>query len=473
MTEKIGLEESEQAILSADNQEQQATKPIISIKDLDVVYFMGKSNEVHALKKINLEIYSGEFIIFFGPSGCGKSTLLYSVAGLETNTHGQIFIEDKELTAMKPKEIEHFHRSKMGMIFQAYYLIASLSVLNNVLLPQIFINGGREERKNKALELLERFGVKAQANKLPNELSGGQQQRVAICRSLMNDPDIILADEPVGNLDSNSSNEVMKLLGDLNEQEKKTIVLVTHNPEHLRFAHRIFFIKDGAVIETKVNKIVDRSIEKLVLKEVSADKPEVSRELELLMRTYSNLSSAQAGNLLVPFKARQIVLETLIGMSAEEVEKIQKKVENLLMRGIDDNDEIYQYLDIDIDKGGMGFDKRAAKKLTDKVKSIVGEIKFLEEEEIKLKERKLVDTHEEIVQVRQYLLDVFSFSLSSIDALKAMDLAIEDRLDNKIDRLGFQKSLDLPIEKGGAGFDKRTAIKMSKRMELLILGKYK
>ena len=177
-------------------------EPIIKIKELNVVYFMGKSNEVHALRNINLEIYPGEFIIFFGPSGCGKSTLLYSIAGLETNINGNIMLNGKDIASMKQKELEDFHRQKIGMIFQAYYLISSLSVANNVVLPQIFIEKNRIERKKKALELLQHFGVSGEADKLPSELSGGQQQRVAICRSLMNDPEVLLADEPVGNLDS-------------------------------------------------------------------------------------------------------------------------------------------------------------------------------------------------------------------------------------------------------------------------------
>lgn len=448
-------------------------EPIIKIKDLNVVYFMGKSNEVRALKNISLDIYPGEFIIFFGPSGCGKSTLLYSIAGLETHTIGGIFINGKDLSAMKQIELEEFHRQQMGMIFQAYYLIGSLSIVNNVILPQIFLEKNREERKKKAMELLEHFGVKAQADKLPNELSGGQQQRVAICRSLMNEPDILLADEPVGNLDSTSSDEVMSLLGELNERQKKTIVLVTHNPAHLRYAHRIFFMKDGCLIETKVNKVIDRSLEKEILSPTNMKKPEISKELELLLRTYSNLSSAQAGSLLIPFKAKQITMEAIASMTTEEIDKIQKRVENLLSRGVDDNDAIMEFLDVDEEKGGMGMDKRMATSLTQKIKEIVQEIKFLEAEEIKAKENQLLDTEQEIVEVRRYILDSFDIHVKDIASLSALDKAIKARLENTIDKFGFQKLLDTPIKKGGAGMDRRTVKKVARRFELLILGKYK
>ena len=458
--------------INAEDQSSEKHQPIISIKDLNVIYFMGKANEFYALKDVNLEIYPGEFIIFFGPSGCGKSTLLYSIAGLETNIQGNIFVNQQDIGKMKHQEIEEYHRKKIGMIFQAYYLISSLNILNNVILPQIFIGISRADRKKKALELLEHFGVKAQANKLPTELSGGQQQRVAICRSLMNDPDILLADEPLGNLDSNSANEVMILLSDLNERFKKTIILVTHNPEFLRFAHRVFYMKDGAIITTKINKIIDRTIKRLVEIE-EAEQPQVSRSLALLLRAYSSLSSAQAGNLLIPFKAKQIVLESMVGLSSDEIEKMSKKVEGLIMRGVEDNDEVYNFLDADTEKGGLGFDKRAALKLTNGIKEIIKEIKLLEADEAKIKNHQLVDSSTEVVQIRQYLMNIFKIDITSVEVLKNFDKTINDRLSDTIDQLGFQKQLDAPVSRGGAGFDKRTSKKISKRMELLILGKFK
>lgn len=465
----------ENKIITRQNIETEPAKinrPIIAIKDLNVIYFMGKANEFYALKNINLKIYSGEFIIFFGPSGCGKSTLLYSIAGLETNIQGNILVNGQDIGEMKHREIEEYHRKKIGMIFQAYYLIGSLNVLNNVILPQIFVGAARGDRKKKAMELLEHFGVNEQADKLPTELSGGQQQRVAICRSLMNDPDVLLADEPLGNLDSNSANEVMLLLSDLNERFKKTIILVTHNPDYLRFAHRVFYLKDGMIINKKINKVIDRTIRKLVEVE-EADQPEISKSLALLLRAYSSLSSAQAGNLLIPFKAKQIVLESMVGSSSDDLEKISKKVEGLIMRGLDDNDEVFNFFDAATEQGGMGFDKRTAAKLIDGIKEIIREIKFLEAEEAKIKNHQLVDSGAEIVHIRQYLMSAFKIDLKSIEVLKNFDKAIGGRLNNTIDRAGFQKQLDAPVAGGGTGFDKRTSKKMSKRMELLILGKFK
>jgi len=441
-----------------------AIEPVIKTKNLSVTYFLGRSNEVQALKKANIEIYPGEFIIFFGPSGCGKSTLLYAIAGLELNVQGDIFIQKTNLAKMTHEEVEKLHRQKIGMIFQAYYLIYSLSVLNNVILPQIFISGGEEKRRKDALALLERFGLKNQVNKRPNELSGGQQQRVAICRALINNPEVLLADEPVGNLDSASADEVMKLLVNLNEREKKTIVLVTHNPEHLKYAHRIFYMKDGEVIDTKVNKVVDRRIEGLIKSE--AETRPVSREMELLLRTYSNLSSAQVGSLLLHFKARQIVMESLVGMTEEEIEKIQKMVEKLLLRGEQNPEEISEFLDLDTSQGGVGMHRFKAEAIAGRIKEIIGEIKLLEKKE-------KTKPESGAVKIRKYLLDSFDIRLRQISTLKVFDRAIAERLENRMDTFQFQKIIDRPVARGGVGLDKRIVKKVARRLELLILGKYK
>lgn len=443
-------------------------EPIIKIKNLNVIYFLGKSNQVNALKNINLEVYPGELIIFFGPSGCGKSTLLYSIAGLETNIQGDVLIGEDNLSRLKAKQLEKIHREKIGMIFQAFYLINSLTVLNNVCLPQIFVNKAWGERKKWGMELLNYLNITPQASKLPTELSGGQQQRVAIARALVNDPAILLADEPVGNLDSVSAQDVMDLLKDLNEKHNKTVILVTHNPAHLHYAHRVFYMKDGSVIETKVNRKIGEKIAAEAKPVIS-----ISKELELLARTYSSITSSEVGNLLIPFKAKQIVSEVLIDMTVEEVEKIEKRVENFLMTGVKDNEATFKYLDEGIEKGGLGLDKRVAEKIVNKTKEIISEIKYLEEEDKKILTQGKEAVKEEVAQARHYLLEAFGVEIKQPATIEALNRAIEERLANNIDREGFRAKLDLPIAKGGAGFDRRTARKLARRMELLILGKYK
>ena len=238
-------------------------------------------------------------------------------------------IEEKDISAMKKGDLEKFHQRKTGMIFQSFYLINSLNVLQNISLPQVAVNIGKGRERKKAMELMKRFGIGEQDKKLPTELSGGQQQRVAICRALVNDPDILLADEPVGNLDSKSSVEVMKLLKELNESQKKTVILVTHNPAHLNMAHRIFYMRDGEIIDVKVNQDVRGVLEESSSGEAGREGDRgnisISKDLELLARTFSNLSSV-AGNLLLPYKAKEIVTEVLTDMSPEEMRSLEDKV---------------------------------------------------------------------------------------------------------------------------------------------------
>lgn len=444
-------------------------KPLIKVKNLNVTYFLGRANEVRALKNINFEIFQGEFIVFFGPSGCGKSTLLYSIADLEKNTQGDIFIEDKKLDEFSSKETEEYHQKKTGMIFQAYYLINSLSVKENVILPQIATGTKVKDREENANKLLDHFSVKEQATKLPNELSGGQQQRVAICRSLINNPDILFADEPVGNLDSKSAEDVMILLKELNTKQKKTIILVTHNPAYLNMAHRVLYIKDGSIINIKTN-----STEKqIAVQENKELETTLSKELELLARTFSSISGS-VGNLLIPFKAKQIVSECLIGMTEEEINGIEKKVENLLVTGLLEGDNtMLKYLDDSVKKGGLGMNKTSAEKLSNRIVELIKEIKFLEERESIVRKRIGATIDENTEQIRQYLLNIYNIKLSNEESLIVFDKLISARLNNKIDKTIVEKKLDLPIKKGGVGLDRRIARKVAKRLELLILGKYK
>lgn len=431
--------------------------PIVKIENLNVIYDMGKSNEMQALHNINLEIFPGEFIILLGPSGCGKSTLMYSIAGLQPNVSGSVYVDGKDIIAFKPKELEFYHQRKTGMIFQAYYLIASISVLQNVMLPQIAIGTNWRERLQRATELLQHFGVLEQANKLPLNLSGGQQQRVAICRSLVNDPDILLADEPVGNLDSKSARDVMELLKDLNKKQNKTVILVTHDSALLGFAHRVVYIRDGKIVEIKINNSVPQVVTD------NANRPAVSKELELLSRTYSSLLNNQISGLLVPFKARQIVHYVLTEMTSEKIEKIEKIVEELIISGVKDDESILEFLDKDEKRGGVGLDKRIAKYISLGVQDVLREVEFMNQEEDGYK----------IGQIRNYLFSCAECGIEDKNIISIIDQAIKGRMENSSDKFYFEKVLDLPVSKGGAGLDKRVVKRMSQRMELLMLCMYK
>src|SRR3990172_3399673 len=195
-------------------------EPIIDIRNLQVIYNKGKSNEVRSLEDINVKIFPQEYVTIYGPSGCGKSTLLYTISGLQSATFGEVFVEGKDIAKISKKEMVELHQTGIGMIFQAFYLISSIKILDNVCLPKIFRGEDMVVRRQEGMKLLRRFGIAEQSAKFPNELSGGQKQRVAIARSLINNPQKILGDEPVGNLDSESAINVLQILKELNEIDK-------------------------------------------------------------------------------------------------------------------------------------------------------------------------------------------------------------------------------------------------------------
>jgi putative ABC transport system ATP-binding protein len=219
---------------------------VIEVKNVNKTYKLGEV-EVEVLKNIDLTISKGEFISIMGPSGSGKSTLLYLIGGLDKPTLGNIKISGKELSIMKDKDASIMRRRDIGFVFQFYNLIPNLNVEENIMLPILLDGKKMKDYMTKLNEILETVELSDRRRHTPRELSGGQQQRVAIARALINEPDIILADEPIGNLDSKSGTEVMKLLKRINEEKGKTIVQVTHSKEAAEYGKRIIYVKDGRV----------------------------------------------------------------------------------------------------------------------------------------------------------------------------------------------------------------------------------
>ncbi len=218
---------------------------IISVKNVNKVY---RTDEIEttALENVNLEVEKGEFISIMGPSGCGKSTLLNIIGLLDTQTSGSVEIKATDTTGMKDKALAAFRNHNLGFVFQSFHLIPSLNVTDNVELPLIYRGGiGESERKAMVKEVLDRVGLSHRMRHMPSQLSGGQCQRVAIARAIVGNPEIILADEPTGNLDSKMGAEVMELLHRLNKEDSRTIVMVTHNEEQARQTDRIVRFFDG------------------------------------------------------------------------------------------------------------------------------------------------------------------------------------------------------------------------------------
>jgi putative ABC transport system ATP-binding protein len=219
---------------------------MIKLKDMEKVY-RTDTIETLALSNINLDVNKGEFLSIMGPSGCGKSTLLNIIGLLDIPSNGEVNIDAKKATGLSDKQLAHFRNRKIGFIFQSYHLINDLRVLDNVELPLLYRNSTAVERKQLATAALEKVGLGNRMKHFPTQLSGGQKQRVAIARAIAGNPEIILADEPTGNLDSVMGNEVMDILIQLNK-EGTTIVMVTHDEHMARKTHRLMRLFDGTQV---------------------------------------------------------------------------------------------------------------------------------------------------------------------------------------------------------------------------------
>ncbi|MFH1788776.1 MAG: ABC transporter ATP-binding protein [Candidatus Altiarchaeota archaeon] len=220
--------------------------PVIVLDDVWKIYRMGEV-EVPALRGMSMKIYPCEFAAIMGPSGSGKSTLMNMVGCLDVPTKGAVYLEDQNISELTESDLAQIRGRKIGFIFQQFNLMPSLTALENIMLPMTFQGVGAIEREERGVKLLEGVGLGDRMHHRPSELSGGQQQRVAIARALANDPDVVLADEPTGNLDTKTGEEVMEMLSNLCKEEHKTIVMVTHDSDLLSYADRAIIIRDGKV----------------------------------------------------------------------------------------------------------------------------------------------------------------------------------------------------------------------------------
>lgn len=222
---------------------------MITLKNIWKTYQIDKEIQFNALKNVSLSIKEKEFVSLIGPSGSGKSTLMHIIGLLDKPTKGQVFIKNQEISKLTDNQISKLRNRFVGFVFQQFNLINKLTVLENILLPTIYCREKLEfDEEKKARELIKKFNLQGKENSYPNKLSGGQQQRVAIARALIMKPDLILADEPTGNLDTKNGQIILSLLEKLNKEEKITVVIVTHDPQIAQRAKRVIKIKDGQII---------------------------------------------------------------------------------------------------------------------------------------------------------------------------------------------------------------------------------
>ena len=226
---------------------------VIEVKNLYKLYRVG-DEVVRALDGVDCEIYEGEFCAIVGTSGSGKSTLLNMLAGLEKPTKGEVIISHHHIEKLNEEQLVRFRRENVGFIFQSFHLLGTMNALENVALPLSFRGVPREVRMKEADKMLELVNLKKHKNHLPNQMSGGQQQRVGVARALVVNPKIIFADEPTGNLDSHTSEEVMELMQRVVQEQKKTLVMVTHDAHLATYADRVFHIRDGKILKIEDNR---------------------------------------------------------------------------------------------------------------------------------------------------------------------------------------------------------------------------
>ena len=237
-----------ETFIGEDGEEYYYEEPLISLFDVVKEYDKGT---VKALNGVNLDIFEGEFVSIIGPSGSGKSTLLNMLGALDKPTRGKIFIDGIDL--VKEKDLSQFRQEKIGFVFQLHNLIPNLSVFDNVQIPLLPTGMSNKEMKERASEIIRAVGLEDKKKQRPNKLSGGQRQRVAIARALVNNPSIILADEPTGSLDSKTGEMILNLLMEMHERYNVTLIIVTHDNDVAALAERTIKIKDGQIIEDKYN----------------------------------------------------------------------------------------------------------------------------------------------------------------------------------------------------------------------------
>ncbi|MCB9811901.1 ABC transporter ATP-binding protein [Candidatus Nomurabacteria bacterium] len=428
-------------------------KPLIICRDLAITYNKGKSNEFKALQGVNTDIYEGEYIILFGASGSGKSTLMYAIQGSLPPAEGTLLIRGDDIYSYPPEERVYFQRYVMGIIFQQFNLIPSLSVLDNVALPMIFCDADKTTRERRAQSLLDRFGVGHVSHKIPAMLSGGQQQRVSVSRSMVNDPKILLADEPTGNLDSVSTQQVMDKIDEINTFDKRTIIMVSHNAAHLSYAHRVYYLKDGFIVREVVNP------QRKQIKPVKEGETIVT-ELEQLARLYPYDS---VDTLRVKSMTNYLTQE----YTFDQIIRLERSL-GFLIAGKVDKKAFIRSLILPYEKGGVGMDEKTAKEMADRSLNIIKQADDIR----RFRARQGHDTlffnqHQLAERMRDHLLHSHRLTLSKKQDENLVEL-IADRVTGVAGEDDFNESLSKGVTTGGLSLTEKEADSLTRYFEKLI-----
>jgi putative ABC transport system ATP-binding protein len=429
-------------------------RSIITTKDVDVTYNFGKSNEFKALVNVSCEIAPREYIIFFGPSGCGKSTLLYSIFGVLEPSSGEVIVKGDSIYKYEPMDLVMYQRKTMGIMYQSFNLIPSLTVLDNVQLPLIFAGLPVITRERRAMELLDRFGIVHVAHKRPGLLSGGQQQRVSVARSLVNDPEILIADEPVGNLDFVSAEAVMKTLEEINRNDKKTVLLVTHDAKYLPYAHRVFYLDYG-----KIDRIVPNPEKRQIIK-VRPGETIVS-EIEQLARIYPYDSPEQ-------LRVKSLTNFVTQNISFDQIVRLEKMTQHAI-EGVFSEEQLRALLTTDYEAGGCGIKPKQATEMSHRMFQVLEQSKDVMRFRRVSRDQNTIDLvrFELIKHLHNYIVNECKVESDS-QMLERLTKMVTTRVYGYITREEFHRQLRLPADEGGGGFDIYLAADLSRYLEKLI-----
>jgi putative ABC transport system ATP-binding protein len=428
-------------------------KPLIVCRDLSIIYNKGKSNEFRALSNVNTDIYEGEYIILFGASGSGKSTLMYSIQGSLPPGDGTLLIRGDDIYSYPPSERVYFQRYVMGIIFQSFNLIGSLSVLDNVALPMIFCDADKTTRERRAQSLLDRFGVGHVSHKIPAMLSGGQQQRVSVARSMVNDPKILLADEPTGNLDSVSTQQVMDKIDEINTFDRRTIIMVSHNAAHLSYAHRVYYLKDGYVVREVVNP------QRKQIKPVREGETIVT-ELEQLARLYpyDSVESLRVKS-MVNFLTQDYTYDQLI--------RLEHAI-SLFISGKIDRDNFIKALVVSMEKGGVEMEEKEAKRMAAVAEKLMSQADDIRRFRAKKDNADIFFSQHKLAErLRDHLLDSHRMKLSKDQNDNLVEM-IADRVTGVVEEAQFNERLMQGVKARGLSFDDKEADDLTRYFEKII-----
>lgn len=428
-------------------------KPLIVCRDLSIIYNKGKSNEFKALTGVNTDIYEGEYIILFGPSGCGKSTLMYSIQGSLPPGEGTLLIKGDDVYSYPPAERVYFQRHVMGIIFQQFNLIGSLSVLDNVALPMIFSDVDKKTRERRGQSLLDRFGVGHVSHKIPAMLSGGQQQRVAVSRSMVNDPKILLADEPTGNLDSVSTQQVMDKIDEINTFDRRTIVMVSHNAAHLSYAHRVYYLKDGRIVREVVNP------QRKQIKPVKEGEMIVT-ELEQLARLFPYDS-------VETLRVKSMVNYLTQDYTFDQLNRLERAISHFIAGKID-KEALIKALILPFEKGGVEVDEATAKRMAGTMGHMIEQSTDIRRYRAKRENAGVFFGQDKLAErMRDHILQAYRIKLTKEQDQNLVTL-IADRVTGVIEEDEFNAQLMRGLRSGGLSLSEKEADEITRYFEKLI-----